>query len=72
MARSEPSAVSAAPPEVIPRPRPQLPTSGRLAVVVLGLVVLVAVVVPLMPLPSPRTVDTARSLEPPLAGRLLE
>lgn len=72
MARSEPSAVSAAPPEVIPRPRPQLPTSGRLAVVVLGLVVLVAVVVPLVPLPSPRTVDTARSLEPPLAGRLLE
>ena len=72
MAIAEPTADSAASLEVIPRPRPQLPASGKLAVVVLAVVVLVAALVPLAPLPSPRTVDTARSLEPPLAGTLLE
>lgn len=45
-----------------------MPFSSRAAVAVLALVAAVAVLVPLLPLPSPRAVDTAQSLEPPLAG----
>ena len=69
---SEPMAAVSSSMEVLPRPRRTMPLSGRLATGVLAIVVLVAVFVPLAPLPSPRTVDTARSLEPPLQGRLLE
>lgn len=68
----EPTAAVSSSMEVSPRPRRTMPLSGRLATGVLAIVVLVAVFVPLAPLPSPRTVDTARSLEPPLQGRLLE
>jgi oligopeptide transport system permease protein len=50
----------------------RLPASGRLATMVLVAVVLVAVLAPLLPLPSPRAVDTSRSLERPLAGLLWE
>jgi oligopeptide transport system permease protein len=71
-ASCEPAPSAAAATEVLPRPRARLPLSGRLATVVLALVVFVAVLVPLAPLPSPRTVDTARSLAPPLSGRVLE
>jgi oligopeptide transport system permease protein len=42
-----------------------------LAAGVLGFVAVVAGLVPLLPLPSPRAVDTTRALEPPLAGPLL-
>ncbi len=50
----------------------RLPPGTRLPAAVLGGVVLVALLAPLLPLPSPRTVDTSRSLEPPLAGPLVE
>jgi len=49
-----------------------LPASGRLAAGLLALAVFVAVFVPLAPLPSPRLVDTSRTLEPPLAGAVVE
>ncbi len=42
-----------------------------LAAGVLGFVAAVAGLVPLLPLPSPRAVDTASALEPPLKGPLL-
>ena len=41
------------------------------AAAVLAAVAAVAVVAPLLPLPSPRAVDTSRAIEPPLAGPLL-
>lgn len=50
----------------------KMSASGRCAAAFLGFVAIVAVLAPALPLPSPRSVDTSRALEPPLAGPLVE